>query len=457
MIKTINPATGQLLNEYAYMEDSQVFSLLDDTHQAFLVWKKETFQARNHHILQLAKKLLEQQSYYAQCITHEMGKVYQESLAEIQKCAWVCEYYADHAEQFLSDEPVHTEAKESFIAYQPLGLIFSIMPWNFPFWQLFRFAVPAIMAGNAVILKHASNVSGCALAIETLFKEAGFPENLFRTLLIEHTQVEKVIQHPCVQAVTFTGGTQIGKQIAKVAGENLKKIVLELGGSDPYLILKEADLKKAVEACVASRFHNAGQSCIAAKRFIVIESIYADFVALFKQKIAQMTMGDPNDPRTKIGPLASIAQRDQLHKQVLASIERGAKCLLGGTMPSMQGAYYPPTLLVDVKKGMPAYDEELFGPVACVMSVKGTEEAIQTANDSCYGLGGAVFTENETEGRRIAKEEIESGSVMVNDFLRSDPRMPFGGIKESGYGRELSYLGIREFTNIKSVVIASNR
>lgn len=454
MIKTINPVTGKLLNEYTEMDNSEVFFILNQAHQAFLLWKKQTFKARAHWILQVRQHLLDHQAQYAKLMTDEMGKVHREAIAEIQKCAWVCAYYAEHAEQFLADERVQTEAKESFITYQPLGLIFSIMPWNFPFWQLFRFAIPAMMAGNAVILKHASNVSGCALAIEALFKAAGLPEHLFRTLLIEHSQVEKVIQHPYVRAVTFTGGSQVGSNIAKIAGENLKKTVLELGGSDPYIILGDADLTKAVYACVASRFNNAGQSCIAAKRFIVVESIYTSFLEALKQKVSGITMGDPNNPLTEIGPLASIEHRDQIHRQVLASIALGAECVLGGKIPSIPGAYYEPTMLVDVKKGMPAYDEELFGPVVSVILAKQTSDAIKMANDTCYGLGGALFTADEIQGRRIAREEIESGSMAVNDFLKSDPRMPFGGIKASGYGRELSYVGIREFTNIKSVIIA---
>lgn len=453
MIKTINPATGKLLNEYAWMENPEIFSILDLAHNAFSYWKRETFQTRRQKILQVRQYLLDHQAQYAQLMTDEMGKIHRESIAEIQKCAWVCEYYAEHAEQFLSDEPILTEAKESFITYQPLGLVFSIMPWNFPFWQLFRFAIPAMMAGNGVILKHASNVSGCALAIETLFRAAGLPEHLFRTLLIQHPQVEQVIQHPSVQAVTFTGGSQVGSSVAKMAGENLKKMVLELGGSDPYIILGDADLTNAVEACVTSRYSNAGQSCIAAKRFIVVESIYADFLEAFKQKVGCIKVGDPNDPSTGMGPLSSMAHRDQVHRQVLASMAQGAECILGGKIPSMEGAYYEPTILVGVKKGMLAFDEELFGPVASIISVRSTIDAIRIANDSCYGLGGALFTADEIQGRKIAREEVESGSMTVNDFLKSDPRMPFGGIKASGYGRELSYMGIREFTNIKSVVI----
>ncbi len=454
MLKTVNPATGKTIETYPYIENERLFALLTHAHQAFLEWRKGSFEERRRLFLQVKALLLDEQARYAQCITDEMGKVYAQSLAEIQKCAWLCEFYAEQGADFLADERIQTEATDSFITYQPLGVVFSIMPWNFPFWQLFRFAVPAMMAGNGVVLKHASHVTGCALLMESLFKNAGFPEHLFTTLLISHTQAEQVIAHPCIQAVTFTGGSQAGKVIAKTAGENLKKTVLELGGSDPYIVLADADLEIAVEACVASKLNNAGQSCIAAKRFIVVESVYPEFLAAFIQKLAQAKLGDPNDPETTIGPLASLKQRNELHQQVNASIKKGAQCVLGGEIPVMEGAYYPPTILVNVKKGMPAYDEEMFGPVASIICVKDTEEAIQVANDSCYGLGGAIFTQDEALGRKIAREAIETGSIAVNQFLKSDPRMPFGGVKESGYGRELSYVGIREFTNLKSVVVA---
>jgi succinate-semialdehyde dehydrogenase/glutarate-semialdehyde dehydrogenase len=353
----------------------------------------------------------------------------------------------------LAPEFVETDASKSFVAYQPLGVVLAVMPWNFPFWQVFRFAAPALMAGNAGVLKHASSVPGSALAIEEVFRNAGFPENLFRTLLIGSRQVAAVIEHPLVKAVTLTGSTPAGQAVASKAGEMLKKTVLELGGSDPYIILEDANLAEAVSTCVASRLINAGQSCIAAKRFVVVNSVKTGFEELFVQKMKTHRMGDPFDPETTVGPQARHDLRDELHAQVQKSIANGARLLLGGTIPDGSGAYYPPTVLTDVKKGMPAYDEELFGPVAAIIPVKDEFEAIQVANDTIFGLGAAIFTENAEEGERIATHELEAGSCFVNAYVRSDPRLPFGGINASGYGRELSYFGIREFVNIKTIFI----
>ena len=327
------------------------------------------------------------------------------------------------------------------------------MPWNFPFWQVFRFAAPNLMAGNAGVLKHSSNVMGCALAIENIFKEAGFPENLFRTLVISSKNVEGVIKNRVIKAVTLTGSTAAGVSVAKAAGEQLKKTVLELGGSDPYLVLEDADLDKAADTCVNSRLLNGGQSCIAAKRFIVVESIYNEFEKIFVEKMKSKKMGDPFDESNNLGPQARNDLRDELHQQVRKSVEKGAKILLGGEVPAGKGAYYPPTVLTEVKKGMPAYDEELFGPVAALIKVKNEEEGIRVANDSTFGLGAAVFTRDIAKGERIAQKELAAGSCFVNEFVKSDPRLPFGGINESGYGRELSVFGIREFVNIKTVYI----
>jgi succinate-semialdehyde dehydrogenase/glutarate-semialdehyde dehydrogenase len=327
------------------------------------------------------------------------------------------------------------------------------MPWNFPFWQVFRFAAPGLMAGNAGILKHASNVSGCAFAIEDVFRKAGFPENLFRSILVPSDKMEEVIKNDKIRAVTLTGSVPAGKSVAKTAGSVLKKTVMELGGSDPYVILKDADLESAADTCATARLINGGQSCIAAKRFIVVEEVYDEFEKLFVQKMKSKKMGDPFDEQNHIGPQASIKLRDELHQQVTKSIEKGAELLLGGTIPKMDGAYYPPTVLSTVKKGMPAFDEELFGPVAALIKVKSEEKAIEMANDSIFGLGAAVFTSDIKRGEEIAKEKLQAGCCFVNAFVKSDPRLPFGGIKESGYGRELSAFGIREFVNIKSVYI----
>ena len=386
-------------------------------------------------------------------MTLEMGKPIAQSRAEVEKCAWVCEYYAENAEKFLSDELITTDASKSFVTFQPLGVVLAVMPWNFPFWQVFRFAAPSLMAGNSGILKHASNVSGCALAIEEVFREAGFPKNLFKTILVPSSEMESVIKNEKIKAVTLTGSVPAGKSVAKTAGSVLKKTVMELGGSDPYVILEDADLEMAAETCVNARLINGGQSCIAAKRFIVVEKIYNEFEKLFVEKMKLKKMGDPFDESNDLGPQASVSLRDDLHKQVEKSIKLGAELLLGGKIPEIKGAYYPPTVLSNVKKGMPAYDEELFGPVAAIIKSKDETEAIKIANDTIFGLGAAVFTSDMKRGEKIAKEKLQAGCCFVNAFVKSDPRLPFGGIKESGYGRELSAFGIKEFVNIKTIYI----
>ncbi|HXG27549.1 MAG TPA: NAD-dependent succinate-semialdehyde dehydrogenase, partial [Nevskiales bacterium] len=404
-------------------------------------------------MLALAQRLRARREDCAALMTAEMGKPIAAARAEIDKCAWVCEYYAAHAQQMLAPEPVATEAERSFVAFNPLGVILAVMPWNFPFWQVFRFAAPALMAGNAALLKHASNVTGCALLIEELVREAGFPEHLFRTLLIGSRQVEAVIAHSRVMAVTLTGSEAAGRAVARAAGECLKKTVLELGGSDAYIVLEDADLEVAVNACVAARLVNTGQSCIAAKRFIVVAPVLEEFERRVVAKMQAAVMGDPRDEKTQLGPLARVDLREQLHEQVQLSLGRGARLLLGGEIPDGPGAFYPATVLTDVQPGMPAHDEELFGPVAAIIPVHDQAEALRVANDSDFGLGAAVFTRDLARGEQLAAEAIEAGFVAVNDFVRSDPRLPFGGIKLSGYGRELSHFGIREFVNIKSVYV----
>jgi succinate-semialdehyde dehydrogenase/glutarate-semialdehyde dehydrogenase len=383
----------------------------------------------------------------------EMGKVLREGIAEIEKCAWVCDYYAVNAENFLENEIFETDFSKSYVSYQPLGTILAVMPWNFPFWQVFRFAAPTLMAGNTAVLKHASNVPGCSVAIEDLFREAGFPENAFRSLLIKSNQVEAVIKHRAVKGVSLTGSTPAGKSVASIAGNALKKCVLELGGSDPYLILEDADLKSAAEICSAGRLLNAGQSCIGAKRFIVIDKVYSEFLEYFTHEMNNAVFGDPCDSETTMGPLARTNLRDELHQQVADSVQKGAEVVIGGAIPERKGAYYPPTILENVKPGMPAYDEELFGPVASVIRVKDEKEAIRVANDTVFGLGAAVFTKDVKRGERIAETQLQAGCCFVNDFVKSDPRLPFGGIKESGFGRELSSHGIKEFMNVKTVVL----
>lgn len=387
-------------------------------------------------------------------MAHEMGKPITQGVAEIEKCASVCQYYAANAATFLSDQLIETDASKSFVSYQPIGVVLAIMPWNFPFWQVFRFLAPALAAGNCGVLKHASNVPGCALAIEEVVQQAGFPVNVFQTLLVNSSMVEKIIENPLIQAVTITGSTNAGKQVAQKAGSLIKKTVLELGGSDAYIILKDANLEKAAEICVNSRLINSGQSCIAAKRFIVVKSAQKQFIKLFLSKMKAKKMGDPLNAATDIGPQARVDLRNNLYDQVKRSIKKGAKCIFGGELPKGKNAYYPATILTKVKPGMPAYDEELFGPVAAIIEAKDEADALRIANDSSFGLGSAIFTADKERGEKIAATELQAGSCFVNAMVKSDPRLPFGGIKQSGYGRELGLFGIHEFVNIKTVYIA---
>jgi succinate-semialdehyde dehydrogenase/glutarate-semialdehyde dehydrogenase len=452
-MKSINPATGKLIRTYDTLSKEEASLKIEESNIAFSKWRHTGFPERRDMMKNLASHLRHQKDYYAGTITEEMGKVLKEAQSEIEKCAFCCDYYAENAETFLKDEFIKTEAEKSFITYQPLGVILAVMPWNFPFWQVFRFAAPTIMAGNSVILKHASNVPACALEIEKAFREAGFPGKLFQTLLVPSKDAETLISHPKVKAVTLTGSTAAGEKVAGFAATHIKKTVLELGGSDAYIVLEDADITSAAKICAKGRLINAGQSCIAAKRFIVVDDVYDKFVTSFKEELGNKITGAPMLDTTDIGPLATKDIRDSLHKQVLDSIDKGATCILGGKIPERDGFYYPPTLLVDVKPGMPAYEEELFGPVASIIRVKDERHAIETANDSIFGLGSAIFTKNIERGIRIAREEIESGACFVNSFVASDPRLPFGGIKQSGYGRELGSFGIKEFVNIKTISV----
>jgi succinate-semialdehyde dehydrogenase/glutarate-semialdehyde dehydrogenase len=453
MLQSVNPANLQTIETHPQMSPSEVNQIIDLAHNSFESWKETSLKHRSNLMMKAADVLRKNKEDYSKLMTLEMGKPISQSRAEVEKCAWVCEYYADNAEIFLTDEIIETDASKSFVTFQPLGIVLAVMPWNFPFWQVFRFASPGLMAGNAGILKHASNVSGCALAIEEVFRESGFPENLFRTILVPSSQMEGVIKNEKIKAVTLTGSVPAGKAVAKTAGSVLKKTVMELGGSDPYIIFEDADLEMATETCVTARLINGGQSCIAAKRFIVVEEVYDSFEKLFVEKMKSRKMGDPFDESNYIGPQASITLRDELHLQVEKSIELGAELLLGGKIPEIDGAWYPPTVLSNVKRGMPAFDEELFGPVAALIKANDEAEAIDIANDSIFGLGAAVFTQDEKRGEKIAKEKLQAGCCFVNAFVKSDPRLPFGGIKESGYGRELSSFGIREFVNIKTIYV----
>ncbi len=452
-IRSINPTTGETLRSYDEMTPRHVGDVISKCHQTFVDWRRTGFAKRSLLMKNAAAVLRENAEDYAKLMTLEMGKVLREGRAEVEKCAWVCEYFADNAGAFLAPEPVQTDATRSFVTFQPLGVVLAVMPWNFPFWQVFRFASPGLMAGNVGVLKHASNVPGCALAIEDVFRKAGFPEHAFRTLLVGGSRVDSIIENSHVRAVTLTGSTPAGRSVARKCGEMLKKTVLELGGSDAYVILEDADLEETVATCVTSRLINAGQSCIAAKRFVVVEPIRSEFEKLFVEQMRAKNMGDPLNEGTDIGPQARLDLRDELHRQVLASVENGATCLLGGEIPEGRGAFYPPTVLADVRKGTPAYDEELFGPVAAIIPAEDEGEALRIANDTVFGLGAAVFTSDTARGERIAATEIEAGACFVNALVRSDPRLPFGGVKESGYGRELSHYGIKEFVNIKTVYV----
>ena len=453
MIKSINPATEKVIKSYNEMEQTEIEKIISSADKAFIEWRRSSFSTRSQLMKKAAGVLRKNKEKHSRLMTEEMGKPIVQSRSEVEKCAWVCDYFAENGEEFLRDKIIESDASKSFVTFQPLGVVLAVMPWNFPYWQVFRFAVPGLMAGNAGVLKHASNVTGCALAIEEVFREAGFPETLFRTLVVSSKKMERVIELEKIRAVTLTGSVPAGKAVASKAGSLVKKTVLELGGSDPYVVLEDADLESAAETCVASRLINGGQSCIAAKRFIIVKEVYNDFRNLFVEKMKKKKMGDPYDESNDLGPQARNNLRDELHDQVKRSIQKGAKLLLGGEIPEMKGAYYPPTVIDNVKKGTAAYDEELFGPVASLIRAKDENEAVKIANDSVFGLGAAVFTGDAERGERIAREELNAGNCFVNAFVKSDPRLPFGGIKESGYGRELSYFGIHEFVNIKTVYV----
>lgn len=453
MILSTYPYDNSLIKSYEEMSFEEVDSILNSAQEAFNEWKKVPVLQRAALLKNAGSVLRNNIKEYSDLMTFEMGKPIVQSRAEIEKCAWVCDYYAENAEKILQDEIVETDATKSYVSYQPLGVILAIMPWNFPFWQVIRFAAPTLMAGNTGLLKHASNVTGSALALEDVFRKAGFPENIFRTLILLSGNVKRVIENPIVQAVSITGSVSAGKAVASAAGSVLKKCVLELGGSDPYIVLEDADLEIAADTCVTSRLINGGQSCIAAKRFIVVESVFDRFEKLFVEKMALKKMGDPFNESNDIGPQASIPLRDELHDQVVRSIQAGAKLLLGGEIPNGDNAFYPPTVLTNVRPGMPAFDEELFGPVAALIKVKDASQAVKLANQTVFGLGAAVFTKDVKRGEQIAKEELFAGNCFVNQLVRSDPRLPFGGVKESGYGRELSPFGIKEFVNIKAVYV----
>jgi len=452
-LRSVNPATGELLETFEETPADELDRMLARADAASREWRRRPIAERADRLHAAARLLRERADTYARTMALEMGKPLAQGRAEAEKCAWACDYYADHAAAFLADEPRQSDATRSYVRFEALGVVLAIMPWNFPFWQVFRFAAPALAAGNGAILKHAPNVSGAALEIERLVREAGFPEGLFRAAFLENEAVAEVIADPRVRAVTLTGSDRAGSAVGAEAGRHVKKTVLELGGSDPFIVLEDADLAHAAAAAAEARLQNSGQSCIAAKRFIVVERVATRFLEHLTSEMQARRVGDPLDPTTQVGPQARLDLRANLHRQVEESVARGAQLVLGGRLPKGRGAFYPPTVLVAVEPGMPAFDEETFGPVAAVVRARDEADALRIANASPYGLGASVWTADAARGERLA-QDVEAGSVFVNGIVKSDPRLPFGGVKRSGYGRELSEYGLREFVNVKTVWVA---
>ncbi len=451
-IETVNPATGKLVKKFDEIDEKQIDVLIEKAHNTFLEWNETNFSFRKKSMLKAAEILRTKKNEYGRTLTLEMGKTLKQAEAEVEKCAWVCEYYAENAEMILTDEIIKTDASESYVRFDPLGVILAVMPWNFPFWQVFRFAAPALMAGNVCLLKHASNVPMSAVAIEEIFRDAGFPKGAFTTLLIGSDKVESVINNKYVKAVTLTGSEPAGAKVASAAGKKLKKSVMELGGSDPFIILSDADLKEAVDVGVTARLINNGQSCIAAKRFIMVEDVADEYEHAFVEKMKAVKIGDPMLEDTELGPIAREDLLIELDTQIKNSVKAGAKILTGGERLGMEGYYYPATVISNVQKGMPAYEEELFGPAAIMIRAKDEEDAVNIANDTDFGLGASLWTKDIKKAKTLARK-INSGSVFINGMVKSDPRLPFGGVNISGYGRELSHYGIKEFVNIKTVWI----
>ena len=451
-IRTINPTTGEVLETFELSSQEQIDAALQEVRQAFLGWRTTTFAERAEHLHNVARYLREHKARLARIAVLEMGKSIVEAESEVEKCAWVCDYFAEHAASMLADEQLASSATESYVAFRPLGVVLAVMPWNFPYWQVFRFAAPALMAGNTAILKHASNVSRVALEIERVFREAGLPQGTFRTILVPGAETVKLIADPRVAAVTLTGSELAGVEVAGASGRALKKTVLELGGSDAFIVLEDADLEQAAQVAVTARFQNNGQSCIAAKRFIVVEAVADEFERLFAANVAKLKVGDPLERETQIGPLARQDLCESLDQLVQQSVQQGAQVLLGGKRREGQGSFYEPTILTHVTPEMPVFSEETFGPVAAVIRARDAEHALELANDSQFGLSSNLWTRNLELARQLAAR-VEAGGVFVNGMTSSDPRLPFGGIKLSGYGRELSAFGIREFVNIQTVWI----
>jgi succinate-semialdehyde dehydrogenase/glutarate-semialdehyde dehydrogenase len=450
-LQTVNPATGETGKAYDWHTIDEAKAAARAARAAFLDWRRTSFAERSAVLHQAAEILRAREIEFARLMTEEMGKTLDDGRAEVMKCAFHCDWFADHGEEYLRHEPADIGGGEAFITFNPLGIVLAVMPWNFPFWQVFRAAAPALMAGNGMLLKHASNVPGCALAIEDVLHRAGVPKDLFRTLLLPSSDVETLIRDDNVAAVTLTGSVPAGKAVATAAGSVLKKCVLELGGADAYLVLEDADIPAAARVAATARMVNGGQSCIAGKRFIVVRPVLEPFTDALLEAMRGYEMADPAKEGTKLGPMQSVKARDEIHRQVEDSVARGAKLLLGGKVPDKPGAWYPATVLADVRPGQPAHDEEVFGPVAAIITADDEADAIRIANASEFGLGSGVLTSDLARGRRIAADELEAGMSFVNENVRSDPRTPFGGVKHSGFGRECGIFGIREFVNIKTV------
>ncbi len=449
-IKSVNPYNGETIATYTENSDSEVQESIISAQEAFLLWKEKNIAERAAILGRCEAILLKNKEKYARLMANEMGKVLKEGVAEIEKSAAAFKYYAEHAEAFLQDKTVKVEDGECIVAYEPLGVILAIMPWNFPFWQVARFLAPHLIAGNVGILKHASNVSGCALAIEEVLTEAGVPKGVFKSLIISSKKVNTILDHQYVRAATLTGSEGAGSKVAERCGKNIKKSVLELGGSDPFIVLKDADIEAAADTAAKARMLNCGQSCIAAKRFIILASVYDQFLEKFKHHMEQFKLGDPLDESTDYGPMARPDLVDELHEQVAKSAKAGATILLGGKKMKQQGAFYQPTIITDIPEGCPAYEEELFGPVAAIFRAKDETDAIRLANDSRFGLGASLWTKNREKAQQLSRQ-LASGMVYVNSLVASAPGVPFGGIKFSGYGRELHEAGIKEFTNQKTI------
>lgn len=449
-MESINPATGEVLGRYEPTSPAEVERALDAAVAAQREWRTRSFAERAVPMRKVAQLLRERASDYGRIMALEMGKPHKDGIAEAQKCAAGCDHYAEHAEKYLEPVQIKTDASESYVRFDPLGTVLAVMPWNFPFWQVFRFIAPSLMAGNAGLLKHASNVPQCALAIDEVMRDAGFPAGLFRSLLVGSKAVGGLIADPRIHAATLTGSEPAGREVGAAAGRALKPVVLELGGSDPFIVLADADLAEAATMAAFARCINSGQSCIAAKRFVVVDAVYEPFLKLFVEAMRAVKMGDPFDAASQIGPQARVDLRDELHGQVQTSVKEGARVLLGGEIPKQTGAWYPPTVLADVKPGTHAWDEEIFGPVGVVLRAKDADDAVRIANATRFGLGASLWTKNAAEAKRLIPR-IDSGAVFVNGFVKSDPRLPFGGTKASGVGRELGAEGIRAFVNVKTV------